>query len=240
MDGSLSSSPIVDVALGLIFFYVVMSLVASAVQEWVATLVGLRASNLRQGLERLIGDEYARKLYEHPAISNLAKSGKKPSYLSTDTVGRVLMEVIAKEAGEESFDAKSADEAKALVSKIPEGNPVRAILLSLIDGGENEVDGFRTRLAGWFDEGMERVSGWYKRKAKMVILAIATISTVAFNASSIHIAKELWENDALRARIAAEAEVTASKGTIDEAMAGNLKNRNIQDVQILAADQVQE
>ena len=41
--------PIVDVALGLILLYSVLSLVASVVKEWISTLFALRAKNVQRG-----------------------------------------------------------------------------------------------------------------------------------------------------------------------------------------------
>ena len=71
--------PIIDVTLGLVFFYVVLSLVASAVQEWIASVCALRSKNLRSGVENLIGSDYAEKVYQHPLIKNLAKKNRLPS-----------------------------------------------------------------------------------------------------------------------------------------------------------------
>ena len=65
--------PIIDVILGLIFFYVVLSLVASAVQEWFASLLALRTKNLWKGVQTLIGDDYAAKVYAHPLIKQSRK-----------------------------------------------------------------------------------------------------------------------------------------------------------------------
>ena len=59
-------------------FFVVLSLVASAVQEWVATLCGLRAKNLRAGIQKLLGLEYAEKLYESSDHKELSKGEKDP------------------------------------------------------------------------------------------------------------------------------------------------------------------
>jgi hypothetical protein len=70
--------PIVDVAIGLIFFYVVLSLICSAVQELVASVFGLRSSNLNKGIHNLLGDEHADKIFNHPLIKHLAKHGKSP------------------------------------------------------------------------------------------------------------------------------------------------------------------
>ena len=87
--------PIVDVALGLILLYSALSLVASVVKEWISTLFGLRAKNLRKGIQTLIGDDYATKLYGHPLVSTLAKEKKLPSYIGSGTFASALVDVLA-------------------------------------------------------------------------------------------------------------------------------------------------
>ena len=74
--------PIIDVTLGLVFFIVILSLVASAVQEWIASLCALRSKNVRSGVENLIGKDFAKEVYRNPLVSNLAKKGKLPSYIA--------------------------------------------------------------------------------------------------------------------------------------------------------------
>ena len=214
--------PIIGVALGLIFFYVVLSLVASAVQEWVASIFGLRSTNLSAGIKRLVGDEYAQKVYAHPLIKNLAKENKLPSYLAPETLSAVLLEVIAKDNGGKSYVAHTADEVRDLVGKIDQNHPLRAILDALVTDGEDAAGVLKDKLAGWFDEGMTRVSGWYKRQVKVIIFCIAGVVTIATNANSIHMAEELWTNDALRTEIAAQAQAASGKGDVSELKASNL------------------
>ena len=216
--------PIIDVGLGLIFFYVLFSLVASAVQEWVASLFALRSKNLRLGVQNLIGDQYAKKVYGHPLIKNLSKENKLPSYIAPKTLSLVLLEVIAKENNGKSYVAHTANEARAMVGNFSEEHPLKDILDAFIDDGEDAVNALKERLAGWFDEGMSRVIGWYKRRAKLIIFAIAGTVTVATNASSLHMAQELWRNDALRTQIAAQAQVAVQAGEVSELEAGNLES----------------
>ena len=218
------SHPIIDVGLGLVFFYVVLSLLASAVQEWIASLFALRSKNLRSGVENMIGDVYAKKVYEHPLVKNLSKANKLPSYIAPETLSGVLLEVVAKENNDKSYAAHTADEARALVNQINEDHPLKDILGALIDDGEDAAIALKDRLAGWFDEGMSRVAGWYKRKAQVIIFAIAATVTLATNASSIHMAEELWRNDALRTQIAAQAQVAAQAGEVSALEASNIKN----------------
>ena len=216
--------PIIDVGLGLIFFYVVLSLVASAVQEWIASLCALRSKNLRSGVENLIGDDYAKKVYEHPLVRNLSKANKLPSYIAPETLSSVLLEVLAKESNGKSYVTHTANEAKVLVGNIPQDHPLKEILGALIDDGEDAATALKDRLAGWFDEGMSRVVGWYRRQAKVTIFVIAGAVTLATNASSIHMAEEFWRNDALRTQIAAQAQIAAQTGEVSGIEASNLES----------------
>ena len=61
-------SPMIDVAIGLVFFYVTLSLLCSSIQEIIASVLGLRSRNLRRGIRNLVGNEYAQALYDHPLI----------------------------------------------------------------------------------------------------------------------------------------------------------------------------
>ena len=206
--------PIIDVSLGLIFFYIILSLVTSAVQEWIASLLALRSKNLRTGVHNLIGDKYAPKVYEHPLIKNLSRKNKLPSYIAPETLSAVLLEVIARDSNDKSYVTHTAHEAREMVGNLSDDEPLRAILTTLIDDSEDAANALKERLAGWFDEGMCRVAGWYKRQAKVIICGIAAAVTLLTDASSIHIAEELWRNDALRTQIAAQAQVAAEVGDV--------------------------
>lgn len=216
--------PVIDIALGLIFFYVILSLVASAVQEWVASLLALRSKNLQAGIQNLIGNEYAAAVYRHPLVKNLAKDNKLPSYIAPETLSTVLLELLAKDKKEKSYVACTADEVREVVSKIDQNHPLRQILDSMVDDGEGLADDLKEKLAGWFDEGMTRISGWYKRQVKWIIFVIAAVVVVATNASSIHMAQALWTNDALRIELATQAQASANQADIDKVQAKNLEN----------------
>ncbi len=58
---------------------------------------------------------------------------------------------------------------------------------------------------GWFHEGMNRVSGWYRRQTPLIIFAIGAVVAVSPNASTVHVVQDLWRDDALRYAIAQEA-----------------------------------
>ena len=212
--------PILDVALGLIAFYVVLSLLASAIQEWIAGLLGLRSRTLRSGLENLVGDAgEIEALLAHPLLRGLARQKKKnkrktddeqtdrkgavPSYVRPSTLSAALLETFDPEHKLRS--AKDADALRTAVGQVEGHGPIKALLTPLLDHDVNTVDDLKKRLAEHFDDTMDRVSGWYKRQTQSIIVGIAVVITVAFNADSGRIATELWRHDALRAAVAAQA-----------------------------------
>ena len=221
--------PIIDVALGLIFFYTVLSLVSTVVQEWVSSLFGLRSKNLRAGVKNFIGSEYADKIYKHPLIRNLSKKGKLPSYVSTKRLSFMLLEIIAKEKKGKSYSSCKADEVREIIDKIEEANPLREVLDALVNDGENAANNLESNLEKWFDEGMERISGWYKRKIQFWTIVIASFLTIATNSNSIHMAERLWKDDSLRMSIAVQAQNFEKAATNTSKVTEKEKTTDIQD-----------
>ncbi len=68
-------SEILDVALGMIFIYLLLSLVASAVREGFECFIKARAVHLERGVRELLddhaGEGLARQVYEHPLVFSL-------------------------------------------------------------------------------------------------------------------------------------------------------------------------
>jgi hypothetical protein len=62
-------SPVFDIAIGLSFVFFLLSLIASALSEFWAGVFNLRAKNLKQGLEGMLGDKEAvEKLLGHELV----------------------------------------------------------------------------------------------------------------------------------------------------------------------------
>ena len=209
-------SPIVDVAMGLVFFYVTLSLVCSSIQEIIASLFGLRSRNLKKGIENLIGNEYAEAMYDHPLIKGLRKPKKLPSYIKPELFSTVLIDMISRDTTDENAIDTAAKDVRDLIAKIDANNPTRELLLSLVDNANPSVEELRERLADWFDAGMDRVAGWYKRQVKYFLIGVAAIVTVAVNADSIRMVEQLWQDDALRTAIATAAEQAVANGDLSQ------------------------
>jgi hypothetical protein len=54
-------------------------------------------------------------------------------------------------------------------------------------------------VSAWFDAGIDRVGGWYKRTAHAWLWAIGIAVCVVLNADSVNVAKLFWTDEAIRA-----------------------------------------
>jgi len=113
------NSTALDVVIGLVFIYLLYSLLATVISEIIATQLGLRARNLKEAIDRMLNDEkegisFLRRLwdsmklmknpknpiinnfYNHPEIKYLGSSGifKTPSSFSAVSFSKTLLNVL--------------------------------------------------------------------------------------------------------------------------------------------------
>ncbi len=62
------SNRMLDVAIGLIFMYLLLSILVTVLQEFVASALKLRSKNLQRAVVELIGDANRRRFFAHPLI----------------------------------------------------------------------------------------------------------------------------------------------------------------------------
>ena len=105
-------SDTLEIAIGLIFVYLVLSLICSAINELIEGLLNARAANLERGLRELLADPagtgLVKAIYEHPLIHGLFKGTydpaktkkgmwtrrKLPSYLPPRNFALALMDAV--------------------------------------------------------------------------------------------------------------------------------------------------
>lgn len=82
----------------------------------------------------------------------------------------------------------------------------RALRVLLAQGEVRDAGAARAAIARWFDDGMEHVSGWYKRKTQRVVFVIALLLTIALNIDTFLIGDRLSRDTTLRALVVASGE----------------------------------
>jgi hypothetical protein len=86
-------------------------------------------------------------------------------------------------------------------------------MLALVNQAGGDITKTRQAFENWFNDGMDRVAGWYKRKTQLVLFFIGLIVAVGLNVDSIAIGRSLWASPALRSYAIAAAEQYAGDTT---------------------------
>ena len=197
------NSGILDVAIGIVFVYLLVSLIVSAANELVAALFKMRGRNLWLGLSNLLPADIAKKVYRHPLITGLS-SHNRPSYIPSRTFALALLDVVCGESGR-------INQLKSLEAKIAEikDPALKRPLYLLLDEAKGDLDRFKTNVEVWFNDAMDRVSGVYKRKVQYALFGLGLIFAVVLNVDTIVLANRLSHDSALRAALVSSAEASA-------------------------------
>lgn len=200
----------VQVGLGLIFVYLVLALVCSAANEAISTAWRWRARFLREGIANMLdpddpvkGAEYAKALYAHPLVNSLIRSNsprrgkpRHPSYLPARVFATALLDI----------DRKGAERSvKASIDAVPSPQ-TRAALQALWSDSGGRQDIFRHAVEAWYDDAMQRVSGWYRRRMHLLMWVVAGFIVLALNVDTIRIADHLWKDRTIRAAVIARTQ----------------------------------
>jgi hypothetical protein len=215
-----TSVPALDVAIGLAFVYFVLAIVCSAVNEVIASALKWRAKDLEKGLASLLRGEELR-FKAHPLIAALVPSlpaGKLaafrkrfyhpyPSYIPSRTFTAALLGLGYDDKVTPTNTRALADSIEAL-----QNTELKSALVSLYHTAQGDPIEFRRAVERWYDDAMERVSGWYRRRIQKVLWALAIVVAILINADTLQMAKQLWTQPSTRSVLVTQAESAASRG----------------------------
>jgi hypothetical protein len=228
------SSVALDVVIGLIFIYVLYSLLASTINELIATMFDFRSKTLEKAIKRMLDDGglpiLKDEFYKSPLIKYLGdfkkkwlffgkKNDKKPSYLLSRNFSDALVYILQKKGEEIKTDqnknvvisqqpplitlAAGLESFKGTkLSKDLKASDTIEYIEHLLNNSEASLEKFKSKLEAWFDDTMERATGWYKRKTQLWIFIIGLFLSVIFNADTIKIIDVLSKDDKIRAQMA--------------------------------------
>jgi hypothetical protein len=232
-----------DVAIGLFFIYLTLSLLVSGIQELIATVLEWRAKQLKEAIQIILGDneandpsakqaqKIANDLWNHPLIRSLnqrkiIRGSVGPSYISSKMFAATLLEILQTEynfnaSGTIDDIVQSIKENKTLDEAIQK----RILSIALIaqrkaSASEKGIKSLEEEIRIWFDQSMERASGVYNRNVKGVTFLIGLVVTLALNADTFYILGSLNKDAALRSSInqVISEVISNNKKQIDECL----------------------
>lgn len=207
----LSGITALDVAIGLFFVYLILSIVVSTINEAIASRLKWRSNHLLGGVRNLLQDDgqYEAFLANWRIKALHDDKGRPPSYIPSRAFALALLDTLAPQPGVEKSQDLIAH-AKQAVDKI-ENDAVRGLLTDALAESRGDVERFRQSIERSFDDVMARVSGWYKRRVQVAMFLIGIAVTGFANADTFAIGDRLWRDDAVRAAVVTQATVAAEQ-----------------------------
>lgn len=225
-------SAILEVAIGMIFVYLLVSVICSTIREVIEGWLKTRAAYLEYGIRELLHDRNAegivRSLYNHPLIFGLftdeyqpSSSSKRPgilsrghnlpSYIPAKNFALALMDMAARGPDTDVVTSDprgpilSLESVRLNVANL-KNQALQRVLLSAIDAAQGDINQAQANIESWYNSGMDRVSGWYRRSTQWIIFAIGVLTAVGMNINTVTIADYLIRDETARAAIVARVE----------------------------------
>lgn len=150
--------------------------------------------------EFLKGIDIAASSAEEKQLLDELKTGFSP-----DKVKKLLTELV-KDINVAKVDKFLLDLAAACAQE-----KAAKALLPLLDAAGDDLKAARENVEKWFDDAMERVSGWYKRRTQLIILILALAVAGVFNADTFMIASRFSTDASLRDAVVNAAQQAVQK-----------------------------
>jgi hypothetical protein len=208
------NSNIIDVAIGLVFIFLLLSLICSAAHEIIEAFMKARAANLERGIQELAGsnsEQFVSSLYDHGLINSLYKGKYAPA--AKGFFRRLFQRYIHGPDLPSYIPSKNF--ALALIDLKNTGADLPQNIKDALQAFErvagNDAAHLQRHVEEWYNSAMDRVSGWYKRRSQWIVLALGLLASVAVNADCIAIAKRLSTDANLRQSVEHMAEGAAKE-----------------------------
>jgi hypothetical protein len=211
---------LIEVAIGLIFVYLLLSIFAMVFMEMISTFLRMRGELLKSTIEKMLfnkdkNPEKINKFYDQPLILFLGddvttwsfldrfiskKYKKLPSYLKCEDFYNTFLTFI----NDEKF-SDSLTEIEAKISLAPFSENTKSHLRFLIQKSKGDVVNFKKEIFSWFEECMERANTWYSRKVQYILLFLGFIIALSVNGDTLRMIRKLNNDEKLRSELVKSA-----------------------------------
>ena len=233
---------ILEVAIGLVFAWLILSVATMEVQTIIGKLFNTRAKFLEQSILDMFRDEksFVEEFYKHPAVKALYVKGafgkkKKPGYSPSKVFAEAALDIFVNLGIDEENvgdDHVSIQKIMSRIEKINQENPdlgytIKRVLpkfdgtevFAKIQTAEEKATEFKANAEGWFDESMTKASYWFKEKNNTISFFIGLVLALIINIDTIGITQQLWREPTLRQSLIAQAQNADVEGEINSVAA---------------------
>ena len=234
----MSGSAIFDVAIGIVFVFLLVSFICSQISDKISQWLRWRAKDLEAGLKSFVAGEnnqdLVNQLYANPLVKSLVPQelrvtqllkqtplrrfvypGVNPLGIPAKTFVLALLDNVL--PGDQGSDA--VDKLLARVALLPDDSPLKSSLTSILKTADDKMDTTRKKIEDWFDSTMQRSTDIYKRNMWGLSLLLGVIIAVSLNVDTIAVGTNLWRDSALRTAVTSAAAKYVTDGKPEDAYA---------------------
>ena len=215
-------SAVLEVAIGIIFVFLLVSLVCSQIGNQISEWLRWRAINLENGIRNLLfygDDDMVDQLYAHPLIQSLSIPERRMQLTLAqrlpnvqDRLGPLPVNIPAQSFALALFNTfvpnsagkTTVSELFDAVNQMPD-SALKKSLLSLVSAKNDQIESVRQNVENWFNGAMGRVTEAYQRDMWKFSLLVGIIVSIVLNVDAVAVASNLWRDPTLRAAVAAAA-----------------------------------
>lgn len=229
---------IIEILISVVLVFALLSILVSTLVEWVNNVRKTRGKMLKCSILQMLNDplnlQYGFLLLKHPMIDVMNnQSEKRPfQYLASDVFANALVDVIGQQADlglsikknkNNEFSTKDELVALTTMQKFENGleqmnnSPFKDMLLSFYSKSGGDYGVLKVILENWFDNYMDRTTGWYKRNLHTKFIVVGMLVAFGLNVDSVHLFKVISMDENLRNNLVAVAEgVTQDYSQLDK------------------------
>ena len=224
-------SAILDVGLGLVILFLVLSIMASAASEFITNLLQRRSKTLQRFVAGTLVDSgiTLAEFYNNTLLAPHMNGDKRPNYIHASDFAEALFTTLRGKypsvAGQTEGELPdfTLPELKQIVTSMPDSAPLKAVMSSVIikaqdnpaTQGLSDMAKVRAAMEQWYDNSMDRVSGWFKSNTQYILLIIGMGLAIFFNVDTISITNNLLQNPGIRSALAARSGDVASLAALN-------------------------
>jgi len=228
----------IGILIAMVLVFALLSVLVSTLVEWINNVRKTRGKMLRRSILQMLNDplnlQYGYLILKHPMIHVMNnQSEKRPfQYLASDVFANALVDVIGRQAElgvpikknkHDEFSAKEDIPVFSTMQMFENGlgqmnnSPFKDMLLSFYSKSGGEYEALKVILENWFDNYMDRTTGWYKRNLHTKFIIVGMLVAFSLNVDSVHLFKVISMDENLRNNLVAVAEgVTQDYSQLDK------------------------
>ena len=126
-----------------------------------------------------------------------------PSYISSRSFAEAVADLVIPDKSGRTNMA----EIQEAIGRLPD--PLGTSLGSLAKAANGDMTRFRDSVEHWYDDHMDRVSGWYKRRTTWITFGVGLILILLLNINAITIGRALYSDSAARTAVSTLAAKSA-------------------------------